>query len=145
MWKVRRHRGGFGDKRVGSEKAGLWRPSWCPPCRPLLCHPVAERRLASEGPLEGHWWYVRRALSVYLKVAFSESYDHFGTTSLCLPYQLNLNIKMWAALKVKIETDFTFTWDNNSHCHVHFPKVYNMKITLAILSSATRGHMRPNK
>ena len=33
-WNMRRHRGGSGDKRVGSEKASLQRPSGDPPCCP---------------------------------------------------------------------------------------------------------------
>ena len=44
-WKVRWHGGGSGDKRVGSGKASLWRPSRGPPCRPPLCHPVDEGQL----------------------------------------------------------------------------------------------------
>ena len=59
--KVRRHKGGSGDKRVGSVEASLQRPSRGPPRSPPLCHSVAESRLASMewlasgGPLEDRW------------------------------------------------------------------------------------------
>ena len=65
-WKVRRQRGGSGDKRVDSEEASLWRPFGGPPCSPPLCHPVAEGQMvsmwwmASGGPLEGRCCYVCR-------------------------------------------------------------------------------------
>ncbi len=49
---VKSHRGGSGDKRVGSEEASLWTSNGGPPCSPPLCHPVAESRLASMGWLD---------------------------------------------------------------------------------------------
>ena len=63
-WKVRWHRGGSEDKRVGSEEASFQRPSVGPPCRTPLCHPVAERQLATGAPLKGRWCYVCRVLVI---------------------------------------------------------------------------------
>ena len=69
-WKVRRQRGGPEEQGVGLEEASLQRLSGGPPCRPPLCHPVAEQQLASMwwlasgGLLEGHWCYVCRVTSI---------------------------------------------------------------------------------
>ena len=52
--KIRRNRGGSGDKGVGSDGVSLLRPSGGQACRPHPCHPVAERQPTSTGwlPLE---------------------------------------------------------------------------------------------
>ena len=61
---------------------------------------------------------------------------------VCLLYQLNFNIKIWAALKMIIQSGFTFTFGNNyNSCTLSM--VQNMKIALDIQSSAMGGHTRP--
>ena len=58
--RTRRHRGGPGDKNVGSEVASLWRPSLQLTSEGQL---VSRGWLASGGPLEGHWCCVCREVS----------------------------------------------------------------------------------
>ena len=60
--KVRWHRGGSGNIRLGSQEVSLWRTPRVPPSNPHLCHPVAGRYLAfmgwlaSGGLMEGRWY-----------------------------------------------------------------------------------------
>ena len=48
-WKVERHRGGSGDKRVGSEEAKLLRLSGDPLCRATSVLPSGRESVASIG------------------------------------------------------------------------------------------------
>ena len=48
-WRIRRYRGGSGDKKVSTEEATLQRPSRGPHCSPPLCHPVTEGQPATTG------------------------------------------------------------------------------------------------
>ena len=100
-WKVRRHRGRPGDKRVGSEEASLQRLLRGPPCSSPPCCSVAEGWLASMGwlasgfPLEGHWCYVCRdcpgsvLCSTDMQCAIF-MYFHTSKYSL-VPHQLSLS------------------------------------------------------
>ena len=68
-WKISGHRGGQGDKRVGSEVASLWQPAGSPPCSPSLCHAMDEGWLAAMGWLSSCglpascWCYLCRGSS----------------------------------------------------------------------------------
>ena len=64
-WKIRRHREGSGEQRVGSEMASPQRLSEDLPRSSPLCHPVAEWRLASTGWLaSGGIWIAAGAMFV---------------------------------------------------------------------------------
>ena len=65
--RVRWHRRGSVDTRVGSQKPNLQWPSRVPPCSPPLCHPMADGQelLASEGFLVGLWCYVCKAMTYH--------------------------------------------------------------------------------
>ena len=113
--KIRRHRGGSGDKRAGSEVAILPRPSGGPLCNPPLCHPVAEGWLASTGwlasgdRLEGRGSYVCRKWLTSTSQHHKISYKHRTSGP---PENLPRPVTLWRPADPQllgIEGSFTYS------------------------------------